>query len=294
MDSISKRRLIVLIGNPVSHSFSPAIHNIALDKNGLDCEYKAITVTPDELPSVIEQLHSGAFAGANVTIPHKEAVMALLDVLTPIARTLGAVNTIRVVIPDSDESDRILLEGDNTDVTGFCAPLEAFRDRIIHAPCTVWGAGGAARAVVFSLLNRFDCGIISIVTRSLERGHRLAESLDPGGTRIRVHPWASNEKAIRGSRVLINATPLGMTPDINSTPCVNSRLLAPNHLVYDLVYNPLRTRLLADAEEAGAITIGGLEMLIGQASQSFRVWTGTEMPVDIVRDGLIHLLAERI
>ena len=281
MEPKTHRHLIALIGDPVSHSLSPVIHNAALESVGLRFKYAAIRVAPSDLAETVERLRTGKYLGANVTIPHKENVVQMLDRLTTAATRLNAVNTIRVI--ENTDSDTIILHGDNTDVFGFALPLSGYANQILGLSCLVWGAGGAARAVVYALLNQFHAGKVSLVSRSPERAERIQADLDPGGLRVSIIPWPAGRDAVREAALLVNATPLGTTPNTNTTPCPDPSLFTNEKIVYDLVYNPQKTRLLRDAQERGAITIGGLEMLIGQASQSFLAWTGTPMPVDVVR-----------
>jgi len=288
MALITKRHLFALIGDPVSHSLSPVIHNAALKAVGFECRYETIQVAASELATVVKQIRVGAYLGANVTIPHKENVVQLMDQLTPVAASLEAVNTITVI--ENTKNDSIKLLGDNTDVVGFSQPLDEYANLLRGSSCLVWGSGGAARAVVYALLNNFEAGQVILVSRSLERANRIKEILDPTGARVSVVPWSGGSGAIHNATLLVNATPLGMNPNSDTTPCSEPALFSKDHIIYDLVYNPQKTRLLRDGERRGAITIGGLEMLIGQASQSFLAWTGTQMPVDIVRGALARHL----
>lgn len=291
MDPSAYKGIIALLGNPVSHSLSPVIHNAAFRASGYDMRYEAVDVPPSELESVVNRIRRGDYAGANVTIPHKESVMEHLDALTPAAASLGAVNTIRVIHSGADNRFA-RLEGDNTDASGFAKTLAPYGTRLKDSSCVVWGAGGAARAVVYTLLHRFHVSRVTLISRSVDRALGLARSLGAPGSRIRALPWEAGTEVFENASLLVNATPLGMTPQTDTTPCTNPGVLRRNQIVYDLVYNPRNTRLLRDARAHGAETIGGLEMLIAQASQSFRIWTGTEMPVDIVRTELDRYLRE--
>ncbi len=284
MALMKQRHLIVLLGDPVSQSLSPVIHNAALQGVGLNCTYEAVRVASADLERVVDRLRAGDYRGANITLPYKEQVVRYLDRLTPVAADLGAVNTIKVI--ENVDSDRIMLEGDNTDVFGFAVPLTEFAHRLHGVSCLVWGSGGAARAVVYALLNRFQTGQIYLVSRSHERANRVKEAIDTDDSRITIVPWTNSSDAVKMATLLVNATPLGMTPDLDTTPCLDPSVLSKEHIIYDLVYNPINTRLLLDGEKRGAATVSGLEMLIGQASQSFQVWTGTQMPVAIVRRAL--------
>ncbi len=271
---------VYLLGDPVAHSLSPLIHNAAFRAAGLDATYRARRIAPEELPEAVAELREPDVLGANVTIPHKQRVLPYLDALAPAAEAIGAVNTIV-----RQEDGRLL--GDNTDAAGFLHGLEGAGD-LRAAPAVVLGSGGAARAVVYALLTDLRPESLTIAARSTEKAEALVADLadlDPDDT-LRVVSLGNAAAAVRGGRLVVNATPLGMHPDEHATPWPEADDFGPAHTVYDLVYAPAETRLLREAAARGARTIGGLAMLVGQAAASFARWTGTPMPLGPVHSAL--------
>ena len=272
-------RLAVLLGDPVAHSLSPLIHNTAFHAAGLNAVYLATRVVPKALGDAVAGLRALEVMGANVTIPHKRAVLPHLDALTPVAEAVGAVNTITRL---SDAS----LRGDNTDAAGFLSGLDT--DALRGADVFVFGSGGAARAVVYALLTALHPASLTIAARTLSKGEALADAFSrfDEGNALRVVPLVEAGDALRRSRLVVNATPLGMHPHAEETAWTRPEDFGPEHTVYDLVYAPPETRLLRDAARRGARTVGGLAMLIGQAAAAFEQWTGQPMPLDAVREAL--------
>lgn len=277
-------KLVALIGDPVAHSLSPTIQNAAFQAVSLNYAYVALRVDPRAVQAAVEGIRALQFAGANVTAPHKQAVIPVLDELSPQARAVGAVNTI---VRREDENG-VTLEGDNTDVTGFLAPLLEYADRLERSELTILGTGGAARAVAYALLTTFQPHRLTLVARTVENGERLAADLAgfDESNALRVLPIGESREAVRQSTLVVNATPVGTHPNVNRTPWEYAGDFHDEQIVYDLVYNPQLTRLLSEASDQGAATIDGLNMLIGQAAASFALWTGREMPTDDVRDAL--------
>ncbi len=267
---------LAVIGYPIAHSLSPVIQNTALTEAGLDYAYIAIPVSPDSLPAAVAGFRAMNFRGWNVTIPHKSAIIPLLDEIEPAAAALGAVNT---VINDDGH-----LIGTNTDVIGFIEPLKA---RLGEAGlkgknAVLLGAGGAARAVLWALLS---AGIknITIAVRTPEKAEPLAEEfrrLDKehftGATVILVTDWAGSEYPVvlQDCDLLINATPLGMAPHTDAAPPVDWQQLKPTAFCYDIIYTPDVTLFLKQAAENGHQTLNGEEMLVGQARAALEKWTG--------------------
>ncbi|MFO8100495.1 MAG: shikimate dehydrogenase [Salinibacter sp.] len=277
-------RVVALLGHPVEHSRSPHIHNTAFRAQGVNAVYVATPVRPADLAAAVEGLRALQFWGANVTVPHKEAVRPLLDTVSERAAAVGAVNTI--VRETRDGGAR--LRGDNTDVEGFLAPLEGADRTLAGAPMVVFGAGGAARAVTYGLLDRYAPAPLTLVARRPAQAEQLAADLsgyDPEGG-LRVTTFDDAAPAVRSSRLLVNATPLGMTPETDGTPWPTSDDFGAEQVAYDLVYNPEETRFLREAAAQGATTIGGLAMLVEQAAAAYAQWTGREMPREEVYDAL--------
>jgi shikimate dehydrogenase len=244
--------------------------------------YVATPVRPERIEDAVAGLRALQFLGANVTVPHKEAVRPLLDDVSERAAAVGAVNTI---VREGDT-----LRGDNTDVAGFLAPLvERMEEALERAPMVVFGAGGAARAVVYGLLDRYRPARLTLVARRPEQAEALAADLDgvDPADALRVATFDDAGLAVRDSRLLVNATPLGMAPDYaDQTPWPDVGDFHDEQVAYDLVYTPEETRFLREAAAQGATTIGGLDMLVGQAAAAYRQWTGGDMPTDTVRDAL--------
>jgi shikimate dehydrogenase len=248
-----------VIGWPVGHSLSPKIHRFWLAELGLRGQYEAVVVPPDWLEGTIDRFRVGGWRGFNVTVPHKETIIPLLDRLDPVAQAIGAVNTV-VAIGDGQ------FEGRNSDAPGFMASLRAAQIVQIDRPAVVLGAGGAARAILAALN---DAGLreIRIVNRDLARAETLASSFPAV-----VCDWADREHALEGVGLLINATSLGM----NGQPALEIDLssLPASAIVTDIVYRPLMTDLLLRARQRGNPVVDGLGMLLYQAVEGFAAWFG--------------------
>ncbi len=277
------RQFISLIGYPLKHSVSPDFQQAALDYCKLDMRYEAWEVNADDLSSAIDRLRQPRNLGANITVPHKETIIDLLDRIDDFARLVGAVNT--VVNTDGR------LTGFNTDATGF---LKALREDAGFEPLDkkvlILGAGGAARAVSFSLLQE-KVGELIIANRSLSKARNLADALAKYATNSNMRaeisavplPSMNLEKVVVTCQLIVNCTTVGTkySSDEEQSP-LPERLIPRDALVYDLVYNPSQTTLLRMAKAAGAKTIGGLNMLVYQGAASFKLWTGREAPIDIM------------
>jgi shikimate dehydrogenase len=276
-------QFIGVIGYPLKHSISPDFQQAALDYYKLDMRYEAREVKADDLPSAVNQLRQPQNLGANITVPYKETVIGLLDRIDDFAGLVGAVNTV----VNSDGR----LAGFNTDAPGF---LKALRVDAGFEPANkkvlILGAGGAARAVSFSLLQEKVSALI-IANRSLAKAENLAGALAKQAanskmkTEIEVVPLSSAnlKKAVVQCQLIVNCTTVGMkcSSDEGLSPLA-SGLIPKDALVYDLVYNPSQTPLLKMAKAAGTKTIGGLPMLVYQGAASFKLWTGREAPLDIM------------
>ena len=281
----ARTRLVYLLGHPVAHSRSPALHNAAFRALGLDLAYAAAPVPPGMLSPAVLGLKALGAAGANVTVPHKEAVVAFMDTLSDAARAIGAVNT--VVVHD-DPDGRRHLEGDNTDAAGFLDGFGPHRRHQHGAEAVVFGAGGAARAVVYALLSGLEPTRLTLVARSPARAEALAASLAPHDPRgvLAVCAPEDARAAVRSATLLVNATSAGMHPDTHATPWEADADFGPHQFAYDLVYNPHETRFLRDARGHGATTVGGLAMLGSQADRAFQRWTGHAIPREVLNTWL--------
>lgn len=286
--------LVGLIGFPVKHTLSPVIHNSAIKFLGLDAVYKSFEVRPRDVKDFLAEQPAG-FLGTNVTIPHKQTVIESLDQLSPVAAATGAVNT---VVLRQDEDEGPYLYGDNTDVAGFLAPLLALDSdhvrRLEGGRIVILGSGGAARAVAFAV-REFSPQRITIVARNPMKGNQLVEELEPVDlasereelpqSSVTTFDHKDLDRTISEADLIVNATPIGLTPNVHITPLPDATFLS-SQIVYDLVYRPRHTRLLKDAARDGALVIDGLEMLLEQAAASFVQWFGEEMPMDVVREAL--------
>jgi shikimate dehydrogenase len=279
-------RLAGIMGWPVGHSRSPVLHGFWLAETGTDGAYVPLPVRPENIEQALRALPILGFRGCNLTIPHKQAALRVADRVDPLARRIGAVNTI-VVAEDGS------LEASNTDIYGFrenlreCAPAW----EPLAGAAVVLGAGGSARAVVAALI---DVGVteIRIVNRTRSRAEALAADLAVPGRRITVHPWAMASGLLDGAGLLVNATSLGMSGepplDLDLSPLP---LTAP---VVDIVYVPLETPLLAVARRRGHPAVDGLGMLLHQGRPGFEAWFGARVEVSpALRAAIIDTLALR-
>lgn len=258
----------VLIGRPVAHSVSPALFQRWFSESGIEAGYRAVEVSPRGLGSVLESLRNGTIAGANVTIPCKQAAARHCDQLDEAARKTGAVNTLA-----ADESGK--LTGLNTDAPGFLAALaERAEGWPRHAPACVLGSGGAARAVVYAL-GRAGAGEIRIVARN--RKAAAAAAAVCRRPRPRVFGWSEASAALEGAGLLVNATPLGMKgfPPLE----IPVPKAVPGAVAFDLVYNPAHGAFLARCRARGYAILNGTGMLVNQAALAYRAWLGETPPV---------------
>jgi shikimate dehydrogenase len=258
-------RLAGIMGWPVAHSRSPLLHSYWLDETGTDGAYVPLPVRPEHLERALRALPILGFRGCNLTIPHKQTALGIADRVEPLARRIGAVNTI-IVAPDGS------LEARNTDVFGFRENLrEAVPDwQPVAGPAVILGAGGSARAVAAALT---DAGVteIRIVNRTLSRAEIVARDLETSATRITVHPWSEASNVQRDAGLLVNTTSLGMTGE---PPLVLDLSLPPTAPVADIVYVPLETDLLTAARRRGNPDVDGLGMLLHQGRPGFEAWFG--------------------
>jgi shikimate dehydrogenase len=271
--------LVGLMAWPIGHTLSPAMHNAAFDALGLNWRYIPLPVHPTQVETAVHGLVALGFQGCNVTVPHKQAVISVLDSIAPDAQAFGAVNTIVV---ERNEDGTAVIRGDNTDYTGFVASLRSEGFEPEGKKVVVVGAGGGARAVVFGLLR---AGVDEVLVSDLvpEQVQALVTGL--ADARLRTLP-ATTEMLIESARVadlLVNATPMGMSPKVDASIWPDD-VRFPSYLtVFDLVYNPLETKLLKQAKRVGAHAIAGLDMLIRQGALSFEMWTGVEPPIEVMR-----------
>jgi shikimate dehydrogenase len=279
----SSTRLLALLGWPARHSLSPVMHNAALREQRLDLVYLALPTPPATLVAVVRALGATEAVGANVTVPHKRAVVELCDHLTPEAELIGAVNTL-VWTTDG-------LLGDNTDAVGLRDALTADVDVAREDRVVVLGTGGAARAAVVAV-GRLGCPITIVGRR-----HRAAEDLAElavkagaeGAIAVDLAEGVTVDEVVGAARIVCNATPVGMQQD--RLPA-RFEALQPGQIAYDLVYTPSLTPFLRAARDRGAEWHNGLGMLIGQAAASYRRWTGQEAPAATMSAAALGALAD--
>ena len=261
-----------LTGYPLGHSLSPAIHAAALRACGLTGDYSSFPILPHDsvgLMDLLSRVRDGSLDGLNVTIPHKQTVVEMLDELTPVASTVGAVNTIHL-------RDGILV-GDNTDAAGFSTDLNRFLGEAgidQGQSALVFGAGGAARAVVYALLN--DGWDVIVSSRRFDQAREMSKAFYDD----KVKAMEAARFDPRPFRLFVNTTPLGMWPDKDQSPWPEAIPFPRAAAIYDLVYNPRETKLVRDACAQGLAARTGLGMLIEQAALAFEKWTGYSPPLE--------------
>ncbi len=273
MKVLGSTKVLGVFGHPISHSLSPIIHNAAIEALSVDYIYVPFHVLPERLDDAVRGIRSLQILGVNITIPHKERVIEYLDEVDEAARAIGSVNTI------INEDDR--LKGFSTDGPGFLRSVEAEWGKVDGCRVLILGAGGSARAVAFALAE-IGCEIV-IANRTYSRAQELAESLKSTSKNVSAIPLEREAiaEAIGFADLLVNTTSVGMHPDSDAIP-IPSDLIHSGLLVYDLIYNPPRTKLIQEAVARGAKAINGLKMLVYQGALSFEMWTGIKPPVDVM------------
>ncbi|MEM1579888.1 MAG: shikimate dehydrogenase [Nitrososphaerota archaeon] len=271
MEINSKTRLCCLIGHPVKHSISPNIHNTLFQKLNLNYVYLAFDIDPKDLRSTVRGFRAMNVLGFNVTIPHKINVIKYLDKIDSSAKESGSVNT---VVNRGGE-----LVGYNTDIDGIINSLKDVEyDNCGRA--LVIGAGGVARAAIVALRN-LGLEDIIVCNRRLWRAAALVRKFRNDHLKMKAISISEASRYSRNASIIINATPIGMWPNVDETP-LNSHEISRNAVVLDLVYNPLKTKLIIEAEKAGAKTITGLKPLIEQAAKAFMLWTSIDPPRELM------------
>ncbi len=279
------QRHLGIIGHKISHALSPVMHTAAFKKLNLDYDYGVMDVSPEMLPTLIASLRTLNFRGANVTVPYKEKVIPLVDEVSEEAKMIGAVNTI------VNNNGRLV--GYNTDAHGVYISLANYAEEIKNNHVVIFGAGGAARATVYAVAKFFAPKRMMIVNRTLENAKAIAEEFTP---KFRLtnffftneHEVTSREMNV--AALIINTTSVGMKPLINVHPLPPNSVIQKNQLVLDIVYNPIETALLKIAHHAGARTVSGIEMLLGQGAKAFELFTHNEFPMNTAREVVIEEL----
>ena len=269
-------KLIGLIGHPIKQSYSPFIHNIAAQFKSVDYIYLPFDVVADNLEIALKGVVALGISGLNITIPHKEKIIKYLDELSEEAAMIGAVNTI--------VNEHGKLKGYNTDINGILESLSEFKDLITGSKVCVIGAGGGARAVIYTLIRYFKPEQITIINRTIQSADTLQNYFSE---KMRFDNFKTSDlfppdltETFNSSSLIINSTLVGMFPDVDDSPTNLSESFHKDQLVFDMIYNPTETKLLNLAKQQGAATLGGLKMLVHQAAKSFELWTGEEPPVE--------------
>jgi shikimate dehydrogenase len=295
-DGLTPPARLSVFGDPVAHSLSPQMHNPALRAAGIDAQYVRLHIRPEELGDALRALPGAGFIGTNVTIPHKTEVLPHLADATEVARRIGAVNTVLV-------SDDGTLIGHNTDGPGFQkAVREEFSVDLSDLRVMILGAGGGAgrAAAVQCALDR--CERLVLVNRTVEKARDLAaelrdffrsDRLTGPVDRLEVVPWEPEALARQMDHIdlIVNGTSLGMKP--TDPPLLPASLIQPHQMIYDMVYSPARTRLIADAQAEGARAANGLSMLLWQGAIAFEFWFNRDAPVEAMRKGLSDAVAAK-
>ena len=271
----SKTNVVGVIGKPIGHSMSPMMHNAAFSRLGLNYVYLAFEVS--DLRGAIDSMRALGVRGFNVTIPYKVDVLRYLDKVDSVAKRIGAVNTV--------VNDKGMLKGYNTDCSGAVDALVS-KTNIKGRKIAVIGAGGAARAVAFGVAEKG--AHVLVVNRTLSKGEKLVSDVN------RFFPESAECGTMDGLSdvdIIVNTTPVGMDPDVHKTP-VSKKFLRRNHIVMDIVYNPIETQFLKDAKSLGCMTITGVEMFVGQGSRSFELFTGKSAPRDVMQNAVFSLLGK--
>jgi shikimate dehydrogenase len=277
------KQVFGVFGDPIAHSLSPAMHNAVFSALGMDCIYHAFRVKPEKLEKAILGAEAMGFGGLNLTVPLKEAALKL-DCIRPdpLAESLGAVNTI--VFGKNEE-----IKGYNTDGLGAKQALQNSAVEIEGSKIVVAGAGGAARAITFQLAA--DGAEITIVNRTEGRAIELAKDISTAALcgNVTGRGLSGLKSLLQDSNILINTTTLGMHPNTDTT-IATAEDLHPDLTVFDIVYNPLETRLLREAKASGAKTVSGVSMLVYQGAEAFKLWTGIEPPVELMKKTVMEAL----
>jgi shikimate dehydrogenase len=283
-------KLLGVMGCPIEHSLSPVMHNAALaaralkrNQSYLDYVYLPLRIESIHLESALLGMAAMGWQGFNVTIPHKQAIMPYLKEISPLAKAVGAVNTVW-----QKEGAWV---GTNTDVQGFLAPLKSLNVPWNTVEACILGSGGSARAVIAACA-QLGCTVTHVVGRDRHKLKALQQDVEDAGLQIQIHDWQSLNKLLPQIGLVANTTPLGMHPQVDGSPLDGDAiaLLPPAAIIYDLIYTPRPTQLLRWAKQQGYIGIDGLEMLIYQGAAAFEIWIGELPDVSVMRQAALEVL----
>ena len=275
-------RLTGLLGSPIAHSISPMMHNESFRQLGLDYVYLAFDVGTDQLKIAVEGLKTLNVRGFNLTMPDKNLMCELADQLSPAAKIMGAVNTV--------VNDDGILTGHNTDGIGYMQAVKDAGHNIVGKKMTLLGAGGAATAIlVQAALDGVQAiDVFSIKDHFYDRALKIVDELNQKtNCKVTLNELPDDQtlaKSIRESYILVNGTSVGMKPNTDASIITDTSMFRPDLIVSDVIYNPEETKLLSLAKESGCKTFNGLYMLMYQGAEAFKIWTGKDMPIDIIKE----------
>ncbi len=277
-----KAKLLGVIGYPIEHSLSPIMHNAALTEMGADLVYVPFEIAPENLEQAIQGFAAIGIQGFSITIPHKQAIMPLLSEVSEVAQEIGAVNTVWRTEKG--------WSGTNTDAEGFLAPLTSMQRDWSQSVAVILGNGGAARAVVAGCVE-LGCAEIHIVGRDTQKLEAFSQSWD-SSLGLQVRAWETLPELLPRADLLVNATPIGMSPRVDKSPLTSAEAdqLKAGVIAYDLIYTPNPTMFLQQVSDRGGVAIDGLEMLIQQGAAALQIWTQQSVPVEKMRRSLREYL----
>lgn len=266
-------KIIGVIGHPIKQSYSPLMHNIAFEMSGLNYIYLPFDVPANSLKDAMKGMIALGIKGFSVTIPLKEKILPLLKDVSEEANIIGAVNTVI--------NDDGILRGYNTDVYGVIESLNPYKDELVGAKVSVIGTGGAARSVIYALIRMFKVGQINIINRTEQTAESLKEyfSVKMIHRDFKAYSLFPPDlvETFRNSKLIVNTTSMGMFPDVDDSATTIQESFMKEQIVFDVVYNPVKTKLLKLAESQGATIVTGLKMFVEQGAKSFELWTGEQM-----------------
>ena len=275
-------KILGLIGHPLKHSYSPFVQNVAFELKDLDYIYLPFDVPTSNLKSALKGMVALGIKGFNITIPHKENILQYMNNVSEEASIIGAINTV--------VNDMGKLSGFNTDVNGIMETLSPFKDDISGNEVSVIGAGGAARAAIYTLIRHFKPSKIYIINRTEQRAEALKYYFQD---KMKFDAFKTKElfppdlvDTFRNSKLIINSTSVGMYPDVDDSITNLPESFSKDQIVFDMVYNPLKTNLIKLASLQGSLVLDGLKMLVYQAAKSFELWTNESMPIEEVYKAL--------
>jgi shikimate dehydrogenase len=277
-----RTKVLCIIGNPIEHSMSPLMHNAAINDLNLDYIYLAFNVLPNNLKLAVKGIRAFKFIGINVTLPFKQKIMKYLDEIDPIARRIGAINTIK--------NNDGYLTGKNTDAEGGLRAIKNAGYTISGKKILLLGAGGAACALAFKMAE--EVNKIIILNRDLKRALKLSNNIRKY-VRINVAAKKLNDDVLKEecikADIIINSTPIGMYPNVDESP-IPVESLHEDLIVFDIVYNPIETKLISDAKQKGCKTLGGLDMLVNQGALAFEWWTNKKPNTSLMKTRITEFL----